>query len=63
MEIKNAKIESTMLGTEDHGIMTCYLYLDYGDKGTRIMEEIKIKKGALLGRYFKSLDKAVEYYN
>ena len=33
MEIKNAKIESTMLGIEDHGIMTCYLYLDYGDSG------------------------------
>lgn len=29
-EIKNAKIESTMLGIEDHGIMTCFLYLDYG---------------------------------
>ena len=27
------------------------------------MEEIKIKKGALLGRYFKSLDKAIDYYN
>ena len=28
-----------------------------------MIEEIKIKKGALLGRYFKSLDKAVDYYN
>lgn len=30
MEIKNAKIESTMLGIEDHGIMTFMLHLDYG---------------------------------
>jgi hypothetical protein len=30
MEISNAKIESTMLGFEDHGIFTCLLYLDYG---------------------------------
>lgn len=27
-EILNAKITSTSLGTEDHGIMTCYLYLE-----------------------------------
>ncbi len=32
-EIKNARIESTMLGEEDHGIMTCFLYLDYGGAG------------------------------
>ena len=30
MEIKNAKIVRTMLGYEDHGILTCYLQLDYG---------------------------------
>jgi hypothetical protein len=29
-EIKNAKITSTMLGFEDHGILTCMLHLDYG---------------------------------
>lgn len=29
----NAKIESTMLGLEDHGIMTAYLNLDYGGSG------------------------------
>ena len=29
----NARIESTMLGIEDHGIMTCTLYLDYGGSG------------------------------
>ena len=32
-EIKNAKIEGTMLGYEDHGIMTCFIYLDYGGSG------------------------------
>jgi len=30
METKNAKITSTMLGIEDHGIMSFMLYLDYG---------------------------------
>lgn len=32
-EIQNAKIDGTFLGVEDHGIMTCYVYLDYGDGG------------------------------
>lgn len=27
---ENARIENTMLGIEDHGIMTCWVYLDYG---------------------------------
>lgn len=31
--IANAVIEDTMLGNEDHGIPTCYLYLSYGDGG------------------------------
>jgi hypothetical protein len=31
--IRNAKITCTMLGYEDHGILTCYLYLDYGGGG------------------------------
>ena len=30
METRNAKIQSTMLGYEDHGIFTFMLYLDYG---------------------------------
>jgi hypothetical protein len=30
METVNAKIDSTMLGVEDHGIMTCMIGLDYG---------------------------------
>lgn len=29
-EQKNATITGTMLGREDHGIMTCFVYLDYG---------------------------------
>jgi len=33
METKNAKITSTMLGIEDHGILSFYLYLDYGGSG------------------------------
>ena len=32
-EIKNAKIKSTMLGNEDHGILTCFLHLDYSGSG------------------------------
>jgi hypothetical protein len=30
METRNAIIESTFLGIEDHGIFTCSLGLDYG---------------------------------
>ena len=33
METKNAKITSTMLGYEDHGILSCMLYLSYGGSG------------------------------
>jgi hypothetical protein len=32
-ETKNAKIKSTYLGIEDHGIFTAYLDLDYGGSG------------------------------
>lgn len=31
--IQNAVIESTMLGQEDHGILTCFLMLNYGGSG------------------------------
>ena len=31
--IQNAKIESVSLGFEDHGILTCWLHLDYGGAG------------------------------
>ena len=34
MEVRNAVITSTMLGI-DHGIMSFYLYLDYGGSGQR----------------------------
>lgn len=33
IETKNAIIESTMLGIEDHGIMTCWLHLKYDGSG------------------------------
>lgn len=33
METKNAKITSTMLGIEDHGILSFMLHLDYGGGG------------------------------
>lgn len=32
-EIKNARIRSTMLGWEDHGIFTCMIDLDYDGGG------------------------------
>jgi hypothetical protein len=35
IETKNALIESTYLGCEDHGIFTCNLILDYGGGGQR----------------------------
>lgn len=30
MEIKNARIKSTMLGREDHGIMTFMIFVEFG---------------------------------
>lgn len=33
IETKNAKIASTTLGYEDHGVFTFYLGLDYGGSG------------------------------
>ncbi len=32
-EIKNAKITGTTLGVEDHGILTCFLHLEYDGGG------------------------------
>ncbi|WP_423258771.1 hypothetical protein, partial [Escherichia coli] len=32
-EVKNAVITGTMLGVEDHGILSCMIYLDYGGAG------------------------------
>jgi hypothetical protein len=34
-EIKNAKIDSTMLGYEGHNILTCMLYLSYGSSSAQ----------------------------
>jgi len=33
MNTVNARIKSTMLGVEDHGILTAYIHLDYGGSG------------------------------
>lgn len=33
IETRNAVITGTMLGVEDHGILTAFLYLDYGGSG------------------------------
>ncbi len=33
LEIKNARIENASLGFEDHGILTAFLTLDYGNGG------------------------------
>lgn len=44
-----------MLGYEDHGILTCYLHLDYGGSGQgfggySLDEPIKDEEGKFLGR-------------
>lgn len=36
MEIRNAKITSTMLGREDHGIMTFIVFVEFGACGCGI---------------------------
>jgi len=33
IKVKNAVIKNTMLGVEDHGILTFILHLDYGGEG------------------------------
>lgn len=33
MEIENGRIESTMLGVEDHGIFTCVLHISFNGSG------------------------------
>lgn len=33
MQLRNAKITSTTLGFEDHGILTAYIHLNYGSSG------------------------------
>ena len=51
-EIKNAKITSANISLEDHGILTCYLMLDYGGSGQGF-------GGYALDGYNKALDKRV----
>ncbi len=54
---QNARIERTMLGVEDHGIMSFYLYLDYGGSGQgfggygldEYDKELKRRKGHAFG--------------
>lgn len=58
-EIRNALIESTMLGWEDHGILTCWLTLDYSGAGQGFggwgLDEPKFendnRNGKFLGRF------------
>lgn len=55
-EVKNARIESTLLGTEDHGIMSCFVQLDYGDSthqgfgGYALDEPIRDRDGKFVRR-------------
>lgn len=59
-EIKNAKITGTMLGYENHGIMTCVLWLDCGGVGQKfggyaldsVDNETKIRSGTKYGMDF-----------
>ena len=55
MKIQNAKIKSTMLGLEDHNIMTIYLNLDYGSTrqsfgGYQIDKPLEDINGVIVGR-------------
>ena len=52
METKNAKINSTMLGYEDHGIFTFYLNLEY-DRASQSAG------GFALDNYNKEVDKRI----
>lgn len=57
LEVKNAKITGTMLGKEDHGVMTFYIYLDYGGMSQgfggyvldRWIEKEKTRRGSMFG--------------
>ena len=52
MEIKNAQIESTMLGREDHGIFTFMIYIRFDGCGCGV-------GGYALDAYDKQLNKRV----
>lgn len=54
-EIKNAKIRRTMLGIEDHGILTGMIDLDYGHSGqgfggNAFDEPVRDEKDKFIGR-------------
>ena len=53
LEIKNAVIRDVMLGREDHGILTSYVYLDYAGSGQGF-------GGYALDEYDKAEGKRVE---
>jgi len=52
IETKNAKIESTMLGYEDHGIFSFYIHLNYDGSG-------QSAGGYALDNYIKEKDKRI----
>ena len=63
MDIRNAKITKTMLGIEEHGILTCSLTLDYGssfqsfggyalDERIKIMHKFSHREGTKIGMIF-----------
>ena len=39
-DIRNARIDSTFLGTEDHGVFIAQLNMDYGDGGRQALQRI-----------------------
>ena len=62
-EIKNAKITGTMLGQEDHGILSCMINLNYGGSGQgfggycldephKVNGEFKGRRGTAYGMEF-----------
>lgn len=58
--IRNAQVESTRLGPQDHGIFTATLQLDYGDRGQsfgaysldRYNPDTKEREGTAFGMEF-----------
>ncbi|KKL46878.1 hypothetical protein LCGC14_2341180, partial [marine sediment metagenome] len=57
--IRNAKIESTMLGKEGHGIMTFMIYLGYdGGSATQALGGYQLHKGGyeVIGKIIDVVD-------
>ena len=55
METKNAIIESTFLGMEDHGILTYFLQLNYGDSSSQGFGGYNCAIGDVLGASVKRI--------